>query len=135
MDPTINAARRAAWIDLLLFSALATPVLSVWLLQTLFYFTHPWGNVFGELSVTPNLSTPITQLCLNIFGMFGVFFAWARLQYPLDFLAVTGWVKLYVAGLFALGLSKGLPLVLLVFLLVDVLVGLQHLKLSRFDDK
>lgn len=130
MDPVINAVRRAAWIDLLLFSALAIPGISVWLLSALIESTYVLGTFSQNSNQLTDFSQPITQLCLNLMGLFGVFFALARLKNPLEFLTITGHVKLLAAALFSIGLANGLPAVFLMFLLIDVIVGIQHYRLA-----
>jgi|GEM_PF-3429444 len=131
MDPVINAVRRAAWIDCLLFLLLAMPIVSVELLTILFQFSQNHLNpVLGDVRL-PDLSQPLLQLSINLFGLFGLVFAVCRLRFSGDLIVFTAVVKLLACVLFGLALAQGLPWVLAIFLLVDLITGLQHIYLSR----
>lgn len=124
MTPYAKFVRTSGYVDLGLFAVLATPFLSVYLLELLFQF----GVFLGDVRPVPDLSSVLTNLAINLVGVLGVFTAWLRISPPNARLlpsigSAIGVMKIGAALIFGVWVFLGAPLVLLALLAADVCVG------------
>lgn len=76
----------------------------------------------------PNLSDPFVMLAINLVGIFGLFTVWLRIKGSAeDYGSSIGVLKLFAAALFGFSAFIGAPLVLIVFMSVDLITGIQLL--------
>lgn len=116
--------RMTGLVDLVLFTALALPFVSTMLLSWLFSI----GSALGDTRVIPNLSDPFVMLAINLVGIFGLFTVWLRIKGSADDCGSSiGVLKLFAAALFGFSVFNGAPLVLIVFMSVDLITGIQLL--------
>lgn len=119
-----NFVRRTGLIDIGLFAVLALPYLSTYVLGLLFAL----GGQLGDARIQPDLGDPFVMLTINLIGVFGLFTAWLRVtEVTGDYGRPIGILKLFAAGLFGLSVVLGAPIILLIFVLVDAITGMQLL--------
>jgi len=117
-----NFIRTTAKADLVLFTLLALPYVSVFILGLIFDL----GVTLGDTRAIPDLSGPFVQLTINLVGVFGLFTVWVRFQKPSPKLGqAIGILKLCASFFFGLAIIMGEPLVLGLFLTIDLITSLQ----------
>ena len=126
-------ARLSAMVDLGLFAILATPGISKVVLLMMLEMSERYLNLSVEVETYQALASPVTQLCLCLFGLFGVSFSLCRLNSPATHLRLTALTKALAVLLFIMGFYQGLPWVFLLFALADVVTGTQHYTLYRYS--
>lgn len=122
MDKYEKYIRVTAFADMGLFTMLALPFVSVFVLSSLFDL----GVILGDARALPDLTPPFVQLTINLVGIFGLFTVWLRLQKPVaQYAFPIAIVKLSAAALFGFSVIMGAPFILLILLVVDLLTALQ----------
>lgn len=117
--------RSTGFFDLGLFVILAIPFLSIYVLGLMFEL----GLYLGDTRPVPDLSSLLTNLTINLVGVFGIFTAWLRLSVSNARILrsigpAVGIMKIGAALIFGVWIFYGAPLVLLVLLAADLCVGI-----------